>query len=195
MVNPQDKNKGGRPRTYSDDDLKEKLLEFKKKVGNKRFTFTDLEREYSIKRHIWRDREDVKALFNKYNEVNIGLDGLDILKYDIELLPNLDEIINEKAASRRQKVISQYTDFVNGLYIRCVEYHQYKKQLEETKVDNAALIEDKKVLAKERDFYKNEYFKLTVQSQNTILREKNGTKNNVIEFNKSEFESDFKDYF
>jgi hypothetical protein len=195
MIDSENKNKGGRPKTWSDDYLKEKLLDFKKKVGNKKFTYTDLEKEYGIKRHIWRDRAEVKALFVKYNEVDIGLDGLDILKYDIELLPNLDEIINETSASRRQKAISQYSDFVNGLYNRCVEYHKYKKQSEEMATEKLTLIEEKKALEKERDFYKNEYFKLTVQSQNVVLREKKGIKDNVIDFNKAEFESDFKDFF
>lgn len=195
MIDSENKNKGGRPKSWSDDYLKEKLLDFKKKVGNKKITYTDLEKEYGIKRHIWRDRAEVKALFVKYNEVDIGLDGLDILKYDIEMLPNLDEIINETSASRRQKVISQYGDFVNGLYNRCVEYHKYKKQAEEIASEKLALIEEKEALEKERDFYKNEYFKLTVQSQNVVLREKKGIKDNVIDFNKGEFESEFKDFF
>ena len=63
----------GRPALYTKDELMDILIEYQKNHPNKKITYSDLERETDIKRHIWKYqmKDVIEARNNKQLKSNI----------------------------------------------------------------------------------------------------------------------------
>lgn len=173
------------------------VIQYKEKYPNKVIKYSHLENEYGIKRHIWRDRKAVKAKIKELNEVDLGIDNIDLLKYNIELLPDVEEIISKcKDDSKKlSKVLEEYDEFVKDLFEKSCEYSKYKSMYDEALVKIADLNDKNKSLQIEAENYKNKYYKMCVDSTSLLNREKEGIKENVIRINSKECQSDFDDMF
>lgn len=173
------------------------VIEYKKKYDKKNITFSGLEKEYGIKRHIWRDRKEVKAKIEQLNEVDLGIDNINLLRYNIELLPNVEIIISRYGNNYKKivQVLQEYDEFVKGLFERSCEYAQYKLKYDEALVRNADLENEVKSLQIECEYYKNEYFKICADSTSLLNRAQKGIKENVIQINRQEINSDFDDLY
>ncbi len=195
----RNKNEGGRPLKYlNNKELKELLIQYKREIGNRKISKSDLEKKYKIPRNIWTERKEIKELIEKYNQIDLGLDNLNILEYDIELLSDLEQLASDcgyGANERFMKGIRQHSDFEKGLISRCREYFKFSKKYSELEQKYAALEEINKTLREERDFYKNKYFSLGIGSKSKMIRDKEGIDKNVIQFDRKEINSDFEDFF
>lgn len=173
------------------------VIQYKDKYPNKIIKYSHLEKEYGIKRHIWRDRKAVKDKIEELNEVDLGIDNIDLLKYNIELLPDPEEIISRcKGDSKKlSKALEEYDEFVKDLFEKSCEYSQYKFMYDEALVKIADLKEKNKSLQVEVENYKNKYYKMCIDSTSLLSREKKGIKENVIKINSKECQSDFEDMY
>lgn len=188
-------NKGGRPivAERSTERLKELVIQYKDKIGNGKITFSNLEREFGISRHIWRDRKEVKELIKKLNQVDLGIDNINLTEYSIELLPNIDDLIlNYKHDSNRlAQALEQYDDFVKGLIERCLSYSNFKKKYEEAIIQLDEQEQKINNLKIEVEHYKKQYFNIVSESKSKKVRDSKGINEKVIVANFSEFKSDF----
>ena len=185
------------PDERSTEKLIKYIIQYKEKYPNKTIKFSGLEKEFGIKRHIWRDRKEVKDKIEELNEVDLGIDNIDLLKYEIELLPDIEEIISRcKGDSKKlSKTLEEYDEFVKNLFQKSCEYSRYKFMYEEALVNISELKEKNRSLQIEVENYKKQYYKLCIDSTSSLNREKEGIKENVIKINSKEYKSDFEDMF
>ena len=87
----------GRPALYTKDELMDILIEYQKNHPNKKITYSDLERETDIKRHIWKYqmKDVIEARNNKQLKSNIPDNtGFQLPSVD-EIMKNCDNDMEE----------------------------------------------------------------------------------------------------
>lgn len=130
-TNKADKNKGGRPITegQTDEAMLSLLYAYKKEIGDKKITYKDLQTKTGISYNKWRDREIVKKKIDELNKIDLGLEDIDLLKYEVELLPQLGDFVREHYNEKKRvlEAVDKYEDFVIGMYSRLIENTKCKR--------------------------------------------------------------------
>lgn len=163
---------------YSDDELKDKLLEYSNKNTGK-ITCLGLEKETGISRKTWKRRmeETINNLNRKVitNHNNVGVDEIPYPNFDLIV----DRFLND------EKGLREALYHIQEVFIRNIE--------ENNKLSEQLMKKDKKIdeLTQEieklkRDVFKNKqevsyYEKIMIESTNPSVRSRKGISNNLIE--------------
>lgn len=190
-------NKGGRPLTISNKELLKLLLDFRKKYGKQKITYSLLEKETNIPRHIWRDRKDIKEKIEKFNSIDLGLNSVELLQYNLELLPNWENIIEENFDNKfaLTKAANEYDDFVKELYKRVVENSKAKLTIKELEKELEKKNNDIQELEFLMNDYRNKYLSTIVDSESEGKRNEKGIIKNFLTYDKKEFDDEIDSIF
>ena len=188
----------GRPTTISNEELRQILMDYAINNNDKgKITYLALEKATGIKRHIWSRRMNFEI--EKLNSNDIYINGD---KFEDIPLPNVLDTI-EKYFGDKDKLIKAfigYNDYIQNLWNKALS--QQKTEDKASKLENEIkkMQEEIKFLKENRDYYKSEYEKLSVESTYAHKRtEKN--LDNVINIADKEkissgnWESQFPDLF
>ncbi|MDO6633364.1 hypothetical protein Q4580_26495 [Bacillus thuringiensis] len=182
MLKGRQKN-SGRPKIFTDQELKELALEVKNRLGHVHLTYSLLEKETGIGRNTWKRRlEKTIAELNKPIYRTIGLSEDDEVYF-----PNIEQIF-EIYKSNTPKIINALHGFETMFIKLYEELHTLKK--DEQKVIHIKQIAAEKDLQIKKlkvqvEHYKNLYDQLTISSSFPHLQEKTGLKDNLLDFNAS----------
>ncbi|MCR6846836.1 MULTISPECIES: hypothetical protein [Bacillus] len=173
----------GRPRIFTDQELKELALEVKNRLGHVHLTYSLLEKETSIGRNTWKRRlEKTIAELNKPIYRTIGVNEEDEVYF-----PNIEQIF-EIYKGNTPKIINALHEFETMFIKLYEELHILKK--DEQKVIHIKQIAAEKDLQIKKlkiqvEHYKNLYDQLIISSSFPHLQEKTGLKDNLLDFNAS----------
>ncbi|WP_445480342.1 hypothetical protein ACULLL_09270 [Lysinibacillus irui] len=178
--------KPGKPENYSDSQLKQKLIEFRKK--NKGIiSFLALEKETQISRKTWKRR--MGEMIAELNKIDLINNNSNI--YDDIPIPSIDLIINKFGT-----IPESLRNSLHHLNEVIISTHNENLKLKETldkkdKVEEA-LIRKIEKLENENKKFLNEvayYEKILIESTNSSMRKKLGIKSNLIEIHKKNQDS------
>ncbi|MBJ8129371.1 MULTISPECIES: hypothetical protein [Bacillus cereus group] len=182
MLKGRQKN-SGRPRIFTDQELKELALEVKNRLGHVHLTYSLLEKETGIGRNTWKRRlEKTIAELNKPIYRTIGVN-----KDDEVYFPNIEQIF-EIYKGNTPKIINALHEFETMFIKLYEELHTLKK--DEQKIIHIKQIAAEKDLQIKKlkvqvEHYKNLYDQLALSSTFPHLQEKTGLKDNLLNFNAS----------
>lgn len=173
-------NNDGRPNLYSKDELLKKLMEYQKKYPNEKIKYSKLEKETQIKRHIWQ-----YSMKDTIEAINKKISGADIPEREGYSLPSVHEMVItiEKDPKMLEICLQTLLDMVEDL----IKYKESKKTIdilesdheEEIKKLNLEIAELKRLLNNQQDIIN----KFILDSAAKKQREKQGIKDNIIQFN------------
>lgn len=164
------KNKKGRPQSYSDEQLFEILTNFAvNHVG--KVTVSNLEKETGIHRHVWSRR-----MTEQINELNQPFVSIDSKKFEVVPLPNITDAVNKYLGNKTALInaLNEYNNYIQALWEKAVAYEKASER--EKELIRLLVEKDKEIgfLKENRDFYKNEYQKIAIESTyNHKQKEKN----------------------
>lgn len=150
----------GRPDKYDYELLKSKLSKYAIKHKGT-ITFSGLEKETGIKRHVWSRR--MKKEINILNNKNLSIKGANFEKIE---LPNITEIIDKHFNNKESllKAMIDYNDFVQSLWEKAILQEKAEERENKLKQRICELEEENKFIKENRDFYKDQYEKAIVES-------------------------------
>lgn len=178
-------NNAGRKPKYPTDLLYTKLIEYSQKHPNTIIKYSALEKHFGIPRHIWRDNEEIKSVIHKTNNPQIITDTQNM----IFELPTTDDIMmyfgNKK---KMEKSISDLLSFSQSLYEKALKGENFEKLESHYKIqinELTATYENKLSIAyKEIEKLNKEIDELYLDSRNSLIRRKQGLKDNMIDISK-----------
>lgn len=91
----------GRKPKHNISELKNKINKYTEKYPNKKIRLSNLEKEFNIERHIWRDNKELSNYIEEINKENSI--------YNIE---ELSEII-DKNINNKDKLLKNIINFIN----------------------------------------------------------------------------------
>ncbi|OBA06005.1 hypothetical protein A9P44_03545 [Paenibacillus polymyxa] len=154
------RRKKGRPQKYSEEQLKEILLEYAvENIGE--IKFQNLAEETGIHRHIWSRR-----MSKEINELNQKTLSLTPDSFEIVQLPNTIDIVNKYWSNKTAMInaLNEFNNYIQDLWEKSVAYEKNSQKEKEL----LKLLEEKdkeiKYLKELRDYYKNEYQKVAIES-------------------------------
>lgn len=173
----------GRPRIFTDQELKELALEVKNRLGHVHLTYSLLEKETSIGRNTWKRRlEKTIAELNKPIYRTIGVNEDDEVYF-----PNIEQIF-EIYKGNTPKIINALHEF-ETMFIKLYEELHILKKDEQKVIHIKQLTAEKdlqiKKLKVQVEHYKTLYDQLIISSSFPHLQEKTGLKDNLLDFNAS----------
>lgn len=168
----------GRPALYTKDELMDILIEYQKNHPNKKITYSDLERETDIKRHIWKYqmKDVIEARNNKQLKSNIPDNtGFQLPSVD-EIMKNCDNDMEEI-----KNYLIVFTDMIYDLY----RYKENKNTIDSIKCEYEEKIhflelqieQLEKIIDNQQDVL-NRYI---LSSASKEKREQEGIKDNIIQ--------------
>ncbi|PEI85913.1 MULTISPECIES: hypothetical protein [Bacillus cereus group] len=171
----------GRPRIFTDQELKELALEVKNRLGHVHLTYSLLEKETSIGRNTWKRRlEKTIAELNKPIYRTIGVNEDDEVYF-----PNIEQIF-EIYKGNTTKIINTLHEF-ETMFIKLYEELHILKKDEQKVIHIKQIAAEKdsqiKKLKIQVEHYKNLYDQLTISSSFPHLQEKTRLKDNLLDFN------------
>lgn len=175
-------NAGRKPK-FPTETLKEKLNLYISRNPNKTIKFSDLAKFTDIPYYVWRDNIEIKEIIHKLNNPKVILDTSN-MKFE---LPSADEIL-EKNFPNKSKLLYAISDLLNltsSLYEKAILGEHFKSIEDNYKIK----------LKEQKVFYENELKKanneikkpnheidcLYIDSRNTLKRNREGLKDNMIE--------------
>ncbi|MBT2641287.1 hypothetical protein J7I80_03465 [Bacillus sp. ISL-41] len=185
-------NKKGRPQRYSKEELLEILTNYAlNNIG--KITFLNLEKETGIHRHIWSRR-----MSEQINELNQSYSSLDAESFEAIPLPNIIDTVNKYWENKKAMInaLNEYNTYIQALWEKAVAFEKASQKEREL----LQLLEEKdkeiRFLKDNRDFYKNEYQKISIESTYDHKQKENNIEN-VININdkKKMTTSNWKDNF
>lgn len=181
MKNP----KGGRPVSYTKEQLLEMLLQYTKEHPDQTVKLFELEAATGVKRHIWL--YNMKAEIDK---VNREIQKVDVARTGISL-PSVEQILTsckgneEKLAVQIQTLLEMVQDMSR--------YQDAAKTVKVMQKDYENRLEELECIIKEKDKKIEELFaeinRLTIDSENPNKRKEKGIKSNIIEFTPQNIEA------
>lgn len=177
--------KPGKPENYTDIQLKEKLIEFRKK--NKGIiSFLALEKETQISRKTWKRRMgEMIAELNKIDTNNnsnvdddIPIPSIDLI---IDKFDSIPESLRNSLYHLNEVIISTHNE-----NLKLKETLDKKVKVEEGLIRKIEILENKnKKFLNEVAYYE----KMLIESTNSSMRKKLGIKSNLIQINKKNQDS------
>ena len=185
-------NKGGRPKKYTYEELKEALLEYAHEHIGGQIKLANLGRETKFPQYVWKNNKEIRKDIERLNKTPIEVVGL---MKEQAFIVSAEDLVNNNYNNKKRlidainQIINAYqTTFEKALRVEELEAAQYSKDKE---VDN---------LKREVEFYKNKYKEMTVHSTTIKGREEHELKENVLDIEKyyqgkSETEDELADLF
>lgn len=174
MKNP----KGGRPVSYTKEQLLEILLQYTKENHGKTVRLFELEAATGIKRHVWT--YNMKEEIDSYNR---ELESVRNAESGIEL-PTVEKIL--ATCKGDEKLLGAQIQTLIDLVVEMSKYKDAAKAGKLMKRDYENKLEELECIIKEKskkiDKLYGELDKLTMHSENPNLRKKEGIESNVIAF-------------
>lgn len=174
MKNP----KGGRPVSYTKEQLLEILLEYTKKNHGKVVRLFELEAATGIKRHVWT--YNMKEEIDSYNR---ELESVRNAESGIEL-PTVEKILT--TCKGDEKLLEAQIQTLIDLVVEMSKYEDAAKAGKVMKRDYENKLEELECIIKEKskkiEKLYEELDKLTMHSENPNLRIKERIESNVIAF-------------
>ncbi len=182
------KPKGGRPASYTHEQLLEILLRYTKEHPDQTVKLFELEAATGIKRHVWsyNMKEEIDKINKEIQKVDVARAGIS--------LPSAEQILisckgnEEKLAAQIQTLIEMVQDMSR--------YQDAAKTVKVMQRDYENKLEELECIIKEKDKKIEELFvqinRLTIDSENPNTRKEKGIRSNIIEFtpqNMEEFKS------
>ncbi|WP_461673178.1 hypothetical protein [Priestia megaterium] len=173
--------KRGPKQKLNDNQLKDLVLEVKKKYKNQQLTYLLLERETNIGRNTWKRRlEDFIKEINKPILRDFDFDDSDEIYF-----PNIENIF-EACGNNKQRIINELHEFEllfqklyeerNALKSEVKKLEGFKQKKEEYKNRIAELQQD-------ANNYRTLYEQMMASSTYVHLRDKMGIEKNLLDFN------------
>ena len=153
-------NKKGRPQSYSDEQLLEILTNFAvNHVG--KIALSNLEKETGIHRHVWSRR-----MMEQINELNRSFTSLDSEKFEVVPLPDIADTVNKYWGNKTALVnaLTEYNNYIQALWEKAVAYERANQREQELTRQLDEKDKEIKFIKENRDFYKNEYQKIAIES-------------------------------
>lgn len=190
----------GRPEVYTDQQLKDILLQFTVENPGKKINPFQLEKESGIKRHVWSRR--MKRIIDDLNTpVEKEFGG----KEGSLPLPNVAELVEMNWNNKNKLIqsLSHINELIQSMYEqallyhnKCSEYEELEQKFNQITLENNQLKERVKHLEKK-------YMEVAVQSTYSSIQKEQGLKNIIQLKSKSidqpglstNFKKDFKDLF
>ncbi|BCD05096.1 TPA: hypothetical protein QC111_003605 [Bacillus cereus] len=179
MLKGRQKN-SGRPRIFTDQELKELALDVKNRLGHVHLTYSLLEKETGIGRNTWKRRlEKTITELNKpiYRKIGVNED-------DEVYFPNIEQIF-EIYKGNTPKIINALYGFETMFIKLYEELHALKKDEQKIiHIKQIAAEKDSQIkkLKVQVEHYKNLYDQLTISSSFPHLQEKTGLTDNLLDF-------------
>lgn len=182
------KPKGGRPASYTHEQLLEILLQYTKEHPDQTVKLFELEAATGIKRYVWsyNMKDEIDKINKEVQKVDVARTGIS--------LPSAEQILTsckgneEKLAVQIQTLIEMVQDMSR--------YQDAAKTVKVMQRDYENKLEELECIIKEKDKKIAELFtqinRLTIDSENSNIRKEKGIKGNIIEFtpkNIEEFKS------
>ncbi len=182
------KPKGGRPASYTHEQLLEILLQYTKEHPDQTVKLFELEAATGIKRHVWsyNMKEEIDKINKEIQKIDVARAGIS--------LPSAEQILTsckgneEKLAVQIQTLIEMVQDMSR--------YQDAAKTVKVMQRDYENKLEELECIIKEKDKKIEELFtqinRLTIDSENPNTRKEKGIRSNIIEFtpqNMEEFKS------
>lgn len=179
----------GRPLTWTDDELIQKLLEVKNKYPDIKITKALLEKETSIGRNTWQRRMSEKIEKINIQNINYKFSGLNnnINFPDIESIYKItknkpNELVNE---------LLKFEGIILDQHRELEELKNYKKMFEKLLKEQEITKDKLEKYKVQANFYKSAYYSLMVSSTFTYLQDvegsivkEHGIKQSLIKMNK-----------
>lgn len=192
-INNEEKNKGGRPKIYKTDDLKNILYRYVQEKNPVEVKISHLVKFSGIPIQAWRFNSEIRKEINIINKkfenmpLFISTEGVS----ELISIPSAEELINTNYKNK-PKLIKIVSDLIE----RYQESFNESLKIGELKKENEKLKKKLKYLELDVEFYKEEMKKMVVQSTSILERNDKGIKENVIDIQKySETKTTFKDLF
>ncbi|SFM48143.1 hypothetical protein SAMN03159341_1376 [Paenibacillus sp. 1_12] len=173
----------GRPSNYTDEQLKELVLDIKKKYKGQKLTYLFLEKETGIGRNTWSRRipETIDVLNNPVPR-SIGVSESDDVYF-----PNIEQIF-DLYKNDKNKIINELYFIETAFYELYNTVNNLKEELNRRKDDSAELKmkNDEIILLQEQvKHYEQLYNQQMVSSAFSHLQSQSQAKENLIQFNKN----------
>lgn len=172
-------NKGGRPKSYCDNELIKILEVYVENHEDQKIVLSKLAKETGIARHIWDYSEKSKEIIEKLNNPVILTNKI---SSDLELIPSVESLLEQNANSPAKlrlaietclKVINSLKGKVNECSILQKSNMLLETQLLESKNENMKLKEQVKNQEKAM-------LELCFDSESLKIRNEKGLKKNII---------------
>lgn len=172
------KPKGGRPASYTHEQLLEILLQYTKEHPDQTVKLFELEAVTGIKRHVWsyNMKEEIDKINKEIQKVDVARAGIS--------LPSAEQILisckgnEEKLAVQIQTMIEMVQDMSR--------YQDAAKTARVMQRDYENKLEELECIIREKDKKIEELFvqinRLTIDSENPNTRKEKGIRSNIIEF-------------
>lgn len=187
------KNKGGRPKKYDTEYLKELLYKYVSNENPNKVKVADLVKYTDIPIQAWRFNEDIKKEINLVNKKIEDITVIAPIKDVKELwnIPSAEDIVIKNYKNKNKLV--EVIDTLLEAYQFSLEKSLHAEELER---ENLHLKSQIASLKEDIEFYKDEMKKMAVQSTLAIERNENKLKDNIIDIKSySETKTTFKDLF
>ncbi|MDR4887980.1 hypothetical protein RGU12_10510 [Fredinandcohnia sp. QZ13] len=172
----EEKNKGGRPKKYTYEELREALLEYAHKRIGGQITLADLGRETKYPQYVWKNNKNIRKDIERLNKTPIEVVGL--LK-EQAFITSAEDLVNNNYNNKKRLInaVHQILNAYQSTFDKALKVEELEKNLysKEKEIDN---------LKEEVEFYKNKYKEMTVHSTTIKGREENGLKENVLDLEK-----------
>lgn len=181
-----DQKKPGKPESYSEQQLKELLFDYRKR-NKGAVSFLGLEKETGISRKTWKRR--MGSIIEELNQITTVQNAK---INDVELpLPNIELIFDK--FSNNPKGLREALFHLNEVILKIYDQNiRLQEALDEKNRMEKELNKRNEKLEKENNKLLNEvsyYEKVMIESMNPSMRKRMGVKNNIIEINKHNQES------
>jgi hypothetical protein len=171
--------KVGSPQKYSDNLLLEKINEFLLKNPIEKLNPNSLSKFTGIPRHVWMRRMDEQI--RNLKEPTPKFFGE--IKEDV-IFPNIKELV-EKNWNNKTQLIKDFTVFetvIKELYQQAIHTNKYKSEKEKLSAKVKKLEDGLRLAKSDVEYYKQELYKVSIQSKMTTERI-NKNLENVLDIN------------
>lgn len=172
------KNKGGRPKKYKTEDLRELLYNYVQRENPAKISVTELVKHTGVPVQAWRFNQEIK---NEIDLLNKKLDSLNAVApvegvQGLLTIPSAEEIVT-KHYGNKTKLIDVLNTFLE-VYQYSLEQSLKVNALEK---ENVTLNQEISSLKQDIEFYKEQMKKMAIQSTSLTERKENNLKDNVID--------------
>jgi len=187
------KNKGGRPKKYDTEHLKDLLYKYVRNENPNKVKIADLVKYTDIPIQAWRFNEEIKKEIELLNKKIEDITAIAPIKDVKELwnIPSAEDIVIKNYKNKNKLV--EVIDTLLEAYQFSLEKSLHAEELER---ENVQLKNQISSLKEDIEFYKEEMKKMAVQSTSIVERNENKLRDNIIDIKSySETKTTFKDLF
>lgn len=172
-------NKGGRPKTYSDNDLIKILEEYVDSHKDEKIILSKLSKDTGVARHIWDYSLKVKELIQKLNNPVILSDKI---SSDLEVLPSVESLLEQNSSnpSKLRLAIETCLNVINSLKGKINECYQLEKDKMVLEKQLLELKDETRLLKEQLKKQETAMLEMCIDSESHKKRKDKGLNDNII---------------